>query len=123
MAGGGLRTAQDYLRAAYLMQHGPDKDDPRIAHAMASLSWELDPHNKEARWLMAASWDRLMMSMGRPQWYGTQFDKPSEKFPWTLGAVDPRVTDAERATFFVPPLAESRKQLKRLNHASELLRK
>ncbi|MBK6616100.1 hypothetical protein [Ottowia sp.] len=112
-----VRTAADFRRASNIFQHADAADGPRLAHALATISASMDPANKEARWLMAASWDRLMMRMDRPQWYGTQFVRKAASDPWSLGDVDASVTDAERASYFVPPLAEMRKHIEEMNRA------
>lgn len=74
---------------------------------------ELDPLNSTARWLAAASKDRYLMTLGKPQLYGTQFKKVDGK--WILWEVDPSVTDEERAKWGVPPLVEARKRAEELN--------
>jgi len=105
---GSVRTAEDYCNAAMIFQHGETVDDTRLAHALATTSRALDPSGKQCRWLSAAAWDRLMMRLGKPQWYATQFTK-SQAGTWELYKVDETaVTDADRAALDVPPLAESR---------------
>lgn len=115
---GGLRSATDYLRAAYIFQHGEAIDSIRVALAMSSMASYMDSSLKEARWLMAASWDRLMIRMGRPQWYGTQFNRIGEHGAYSIEPIDQIITDSDRAAFFVPPLAEMRKHLEEFNSAS-----
>lgn len=112
---GGVHTANDHLRAAYLFQHGDTVEDYRLAYALAGIASALDPQNKEARWLMAAAWDWLMRKLGRPQWYGTQFDKPGPQAKGTVDPIDGRVTDEERKAFHVPPLSEIRQQAEKMN--------
>lgn len=114
---GSIRTANDHARAAMLLQHGDPAESIRLAHAMATIAYAMAPANKDARWLMAASWDRLMVRLDRPQWFGTQFNRIGDTGPWTMDPIDDRVTDAERATYFVLPLAEMRKRLAELNAA------
>jgi hypothetical protein len=112
---GAVRTSRDYTHLAMLYQHGGSVDDIRLAYSFAWIAASLDPANKEARWLSAAAWDRLLVRQGRPQWYGTQFNKSSPESPWTIDPVEPFVTDEERARYGVPPLSESRKRLLDLN--------
>jgi hypothetical protein len=64
---------------------------------------ELDPRHGPARWLVAATRDRKLMRLGRPQLYGTQF-VPGDGGKPVRYAVDPNVTDEERAEWNVPPL-------------------
>lgn len=105
---GSVRSAVDYCNAAMIFQHGDTADETRLAYALATTSRALDPSGDQCRWLSAAAWDRLMMRLGKPQWYGTQFTK-SQAGTWELYKVDETaVTDADRAALDVPPLAESR---------------
>lgn len=110
MREGAMRTAVDHYRGAMVFQHGAGLDDIRIAHALATLASTLAPDEIRYRWLVAASWDRLMTTQLQPQWYGTQFRSDETGFylyPVADGAVD----DAERARMGVPPLAETRASL------------
>jgi hypothetical protein len=115
---GGARVSADYEHAAMLFQHGHDVEAYRTAHELALKAVQLDPSNKHARWLAAASKDRELMTLGTPQIYGTQF-RSVEGGPWVLYPVDPSVTDDERANWNVPPLAESEKRAARMNAERE----
>jgi hypothetical protein len=109
MARGEVRTAEDFYNAAMVFQHGESIDDIRLAYSLASISAALDPANKQARWLTAAAWDRIMMRAGQPQWYGTQFTKPIGAQKFELYKIDESaVTDEERARLGVPPLSEAK---------------
>jgi hypothetical protein len=68
---GRIRTAGDYYRAALVMHHGDAVSDARTAAAFARTSLVLKD-SPAARQLVAATWDRLMVRLNRPQWYGTQ---------------------------------------------------
>lgn len=59
---GAVVTALDYYNAALVMQHGQSTSDYRLANALAFIASQLDPNNSEAKWLVAATWDRLMES-------------------------------------------------------------
>jgi len=108
---GGVRTSNDFYHAAMVFQHGETADEIRTAFGLAWLASQMDPDKKVARWLSAAAWDRIMMRQGMPQWYGTQFWKPTKNSPWELYKIDESaVTDEERARMEVPPLAEARKK-------------
>lgn len=105
---GALHTARDYFSAAMVFQHS--SEDIGLAHSLATIASYLDPQNKQYRWLMAASWDRMLMQHVQPQWYGTQYqsdDQGTFLFPVAEGAV----TDAERAAMGVPSLDESHARL------------
>ena len=63
---------------------------------------ELEPSNGDARWLAAASQDRLLMRDGKPQRYGTHYTRDAswKSVRWTI---QPDVTNEERAHWNVPP--------------------
>lgn len=110
MREGAVRSAEDHFRAAMVFQHGSTLADYRIAHALATLASALDPERVNYRWLIAASWDRMMTAQLQPQWYGTQFhgsDTDMFLYPVAEDAVD----DAERARMGTPSLAEARANL------------
>ena len=62
-------------------------------------------HLQLARWLAAAAYDRWLMLQNKPQKYGTQYRSDGDR--WKLWDVDPATTDAERAAWDVPSLAEA----------------
>lgn len=68
---GALRTGQDYLRAALLFQHSQDFTGYRLAHELAVAALLLA--EPDARWLAAATYDRMLRSMGHAQRFGTQY--------------------------------------------------
>jgi hypothetical protein len=111
--GGGARVAADYHHAAMVFQHGEEVADFRLAHELAVKAAELDPANRQSRWLAAAAKDRELMTLGKPQLYGTQFRKVGDR--WELYQTDPTVTDDERARWNVPPLAEAKQRAGRMN--------
>ncbi len=110
---GGAKTSLDHYHAAMVFQHGGKTDDYQRAHELAVKAVELDSTHSEAKWLAAATKDRLLMSSGKPQLYGTQFRKVGEV--WELYEVDPTVTDKERAKWGVPPLAEAQERAAQMN--------
>ncbi len=112
-AQGGLKSADDYFRAALVFQHSSETADYQQAHQWCLRALELDPDLPSARWLAAATEDRFLMDQGKPQRYGTQYKKVEGK--WILWEVDPAVTDEERAKWEVPTLAQARKQAETMN--------
>jgi len=64
-------SAEDYAHAALLMQHGSWFEDYALAHELALAATLLKP--EEGRWLLAVSWDRMLLSAGYPQRIGTQY--------------------------------------------------
>jgi tetratricopeptide (TPR) repeat protein len=113
MAEDGVKSADDYYRAAMIFQHGEKPEEYDHAHEWCLKALELDPDHPMARWLAAASKDRALMWRGKPQLYGTQFKKVEEK--WILWEVDPSISDEERVRWDVPPLSVARKRAEQLN--------
>jgi hypothetical protein len=112
-AAGGLKSADDYFRAALVLQHSDETADYQQAHDWCLKAVALDPDVPDARWLAAATEDRALMSQKKPQRYGTQFKMVDGK--WILWQVDPTVTDEERAKWDVPSLDEARKRAEAMN--------
>lgn len=115
VAQGGAKEAPDYYHAAMVLQHGQAPEDFDKAHQWCVKAIELDPEYPGARWLAAASQDRYLMNLGKPQLYGTQFKRDPKGGPWYLWQVDPSVTDEERAKWDVPPLARAKVRAEALN--------
>jgi hypothetical protein len=113
MQAGAATTALDYFQAATIMQHGSAAPDFDAAHQWAVHAVELDPSHNAAKWLAAASQDRYLMQLGKPQRYGTQLRKVDGR--WSLYRVDTRITDEERARWNVPPLAVAKKRAEEMN--------
>jgi len=67
--------------------------------------------------IIAAAWDRALLARGLPQRFGTQFVRENGR--WTVGAVDPNVTDAERAFYGIPPLWVQRQSAEQLQRREE----
>jgi hypothetical protein len=109
-AGAG-EAGEDYFHAAMVFQHGEDLGDYQRAHELALRAAELG--HRAGRWLAAAAYDRWLMNQGKPQKYGTQYRGVGDRYE--LYEVDPATTDAERAEWDVPPLAEA------LRHAEDML--
>lgn len=68
---GQINSADDYWRAAFIFQHGDQPDDYLLAHSLAVAAIGLG--RQDATWIAAATIDRYLQSIGRPQVYGTQF--------------------------------------------------
>ncbi len=109
-------TSADFYHASMVFQHGSDTVAGRRAYDLARRAVDIDSTNSDAKWLMAAAWDRYQMRRGDPQWYGTQFVKDTPESQWRLYDVDTTaVTDAERILLGVPTLAESRVRVAEMN--------
>ncbi len=109
----GATSADDYYHAALLFQHGDAPDEAWQAHLLAVRAAELG--SPSARWLAAAAYDRWLMYQGKPQKYGTQYT--SDGVRQRLWDVEASTTDAERAEWDVPPLAE---QLRKAEEATRI---
>ena len=113
-----VRVSDDYFHAAMVFQHGDDSADYRLAHELSVKAVELDSSNGIARWLAAASKDRYLWKIGRPQIYGTQYHIIDGL--WTIDPIDTTaVTDEERLRWQVPPLSEARLKAIQMNDATE----
>lgn len=106
--------AQDLYRVAWLFNHGDTPEEAHRAHQLAAQAAALGYN--DARWLAAASYDRWQMYCGKPQKYGTQIVPDGTQH--RVWDTDPHMTDAERAEFNVPPLAEQHKRAIELTKTS-----
>lgn len=95
-----IYEARDSFHAALVLLYGERTSHYQMARVLARQSAMLE--ESRAWSLEAMAWDRWLLSMGRPQRFGTQIIKHGGR--WSLNAVDPRVTDNERAMYGVPPL-------------------
>lgn len=100
-----LLTGNDYFNAALLLQHSSKSEDYLLAHELCVVAIS-KRHGIES--LAAASEDRFLMSIGRPQRFGTQYKSDGPNQPYRLYNVEPGVTDALRRTMMVPSLAEAK---------------
>jgi hypothetical protein len=105
---GELRTGKDFYRAAMVLQHASQPEDYLLAHEFCAVA--LAKGEQSARWLAAATEDRFLMILGRPQRFGTQYRSVGPEQTVRLHEVDPGVTDALRRELGVPPLAEARQR-------------
>ena len=93
---GALKVADDFERAASILCYGPDSSDCELARTLALKAVKLDPKNAGATVVAAIAKDRYLLSIGKPQIYGTQFHivlgKEILEEPYDLTAI----TDKER---------------------------
>lgn len=108
-------TAVDYYHAAVVMQHGSGAADYANAHEWAEGALTLDPGDQSARYLFAASWDRLMLSQQKPQWYGTSVERGPDG-NGALSAIDTtQVTDSVRQSYTGWTLSQRRAFVEDMN--------
>ena len=101
-----LWEAVDYFHTAQIFQHGDTTEDAWNAYQLALQGTALG--EPRARWMTAAAYDRWLMYQGKPQKYGTNY--VSDGKHQRLWEVDPTTTDADRAAWDVPPLAEQNRK-------------
>lgn len=111
---GRLSSAQDYLGAAFVFQHGECPQHYQLANLLAGQAIARGG-GQEARWIYAATYDRWQRSLGLPQKYGTQYLSMGEGCHFQLEEYDLRTTDEERAKYGVPPLKEALARADQLN--------
>jgi hypothetical protein len=110
---GQLDSAEDYFHAAMVLQHGKTPDEHLLAHELATVAGFKD--HQIGKWLSAATLDRFLESLDRPQRFGTQYRQETNG-TWTLEPLDRSLPDAIRAQYGVPPLAEQLKRLEEMNN-------
>jgi hypothetical protein len=109
-AAGHVQDARDNFHAAWVMICGETQGHYSLARMFARRATDLG----EARaWtLRAMAWDRWLVASGKPQRFGTQIIKQQGR--WSLGAVEPTISDLERAFYAVPPLYVQRQRAEQL---------
>lgn len=115
---GAAKTARDHFNAALVLQHGDDPLDYKLSNELCKKAVELDGSMKEAKWLAAASWDRYLMSLGKPQWYGTQFKIVDGKY-YLAEADLARVSDEERRAVGTRTIEQIKEFLKKQNKTEQ----
>jgi hypothetical protein len=112
------KTANDFFHAAMVLQHGDSPLDHKLSNELCKRAVAIDPNHQGAKWLAAASWDRYLHSIGKPQWYGTQFTIVDGKYYLMQADLD-RVTDEERKAVGTRTIAEIKKFLQKQNKTED----
>ena len=107
-----LRTGADYYHVAMVLQHASTPEDYLLAHELCVVA--ISKGDERAKWLAAASEDRFLMQIGRPQRFATQFRSVGNT-PMRLYETDSGVTDELRGALNVPTLAQAREREARMN--------
>ena len=114
LVSGALKTGQDYRDAAFIFQHGDQPDDYLLAHTLAMAS--IAKGDQEGRWVAAATLDRYLQSLKKPQIFGTQYSKQGTKAAYTQEPFNrDLITDALREVLCVPRRDQQQKDLDKLN--------
>lgn len=108
-----LRTGADYYHAAMVLQHAQVAEDFLLAHELCVVA--IGKGEERAKWLAAASQDRYLMNIGRPQRFGTQYRSNGPGTDWYLYETDTGVTDELRKAYNVPPLDKARERAAEIN--------
>lgn len=112
------KTPHDFFHAAMVLQHGDSPLDYKLSNELCKKAVAMDPNFRGAKWLGAASWDRYLHSLGKPQIYGTQFTIVDGKY-YLMKADFSQVTDDERRTVGTRTVNEIREYLKKQNGTAE----
>lgn len=108
---GEIRTADDFYRAAWFFHHANAFRSYGLAVALAAASYHLsEPWGKN---FYAVALDRFLLSIGQPQYFGTQFERRKGK--WAISAYNKKTTDKERKWYFVDPIRKTIKKMERLS--------
>ena len=112
-----LRAADDYYYAAMVYQHGEAPEDFLLAHAFAMAAQTAG--RPDAAWIAAATLDRFLHNIDRPQIFGTQYvGQPGE--PLTQGKYDTAlIPDSLRRALGVPTLEQQEARRLRLEKARQ----
>lgn len=102
IAAGDVRTANDFARASLVMQHSARFAGYQLAHELAVCSLLLGDR-QSGRWLVAATYDRMLGSVGLEQRFGTQYGPDGHRRVDEAG-----ICDAQRKALGCPTLAEAR---------------
>jgi len=108
-----VHTSTDYNNAALIFHHGEDSIAYGMAVKLMRKSMELD--STRNKWFLARIIDRYLLSINKPQIYGTQYKRLEDKTLVREEMDTTKVTDAERIECGVEALAEQREKIKNLN--------
>ena len=108
-----LQTGHDYYHAAMILQHGDVAEDYLLAHELCVVA--ISKGDTRAKWLAAASEDRFLMNIDRPQRFATQFRCDGPNCEFHLYKLDSGVTDELRKGLDVPSLAEAKAREAKMN--------
>jgi hypothetical protein len=124
---GDVKTGEDFHDASLLFQHSDEADDYLLAHVLAVEA--VITGDESSKWMAAATLDRYLQMIGRPQIFGTQY--PLDPNVPIDPAADPHVarfkgrtespfndqllTDTVRRDFCVPDLAQQKQNLATFN--------
>ena len=103
LVNGQVASGQAFYHAAFIFQHGDCPEHYGLANTLAEKA--IDLGYEDARWIYAASLDRYLLSAGKKQKFGTQF-QTEDGCTYKLKPFNPDTTDEERKAYNVPPPLE-----------------
>jgi hypothetical protein len=107
-----LHSGADYYHVAMVLQHASAPEDYLLAHELCVVA--ISKGDERAKWLAAASEDRFLMNIGRPQRFATKFRSVGNS-PMRLYDTDQGVTDELRRALNVPTLSQAREREAKMN--------
>lgn len=131
LAKGQVQTGEDLHDAALLFQHGESADDYLLAHILAVEA--VIKGDDKSKFLAAATLDRYLQFINKPQVFGTQYAPTTPVQPvtaagnvgvftgriWTHMPFDEHaLPDAVRHDYCVPDLEQQKRNLATLNAGS-----
>ena len=109
-----LQTANDYDCAAIVLQHGQVPEDILLAHEFWVVAISKGKNDQETLSMAAASEDRFLANIGRPQRFGTQLHSANNG-PVELYPIDSSVPDGLRRVMIGHSLAEVKARAAEMN--------
>lgn len=109
-----LQTANDYDCAAIVLQHGEVPEDFLMAHEFWVVAISKGKNDQDTLMAAAASEDRFLTKIGRPQRFGTQLHTVNDG-PFELYPIDSSVPDGLRRAMTGHSLAEFKARVVEMN--------
>ena len=109
-----LKTANDYDCAATILQHGEVPEDFLLAHEFWIVAVSKGKNDRDTLSLVAASEDRFLTKIGRPQRFGTQLHSEGNG-PIKLYPIDGGVSDELRRLMIGHSLANIKARVAEMN--------
>jgi hypothetical protein len=101
---GKLQSGRELREAAVIFQHSHQPDDYLLAHTLAIIA--ISKGDTDSIWIAAASLDRYLMAIGKPQVYGTQFMTPPAQHATQEPYNKSLISDDLRRALHVPSQAD-----------------
>jgi hypothetical protein len=112
---GAIEDSRDHFHAALVLLYGERSRHYELSRLLSFRSARMG--EMRAWTLEAMARDRWLLSVGRPQHFGTQIIREGGR--WSLGNIEERTTDTERAMYGVPPLYVQQQRAQQLQRQEE----